>query len=75
MIKLEKNQVTCSSETFNIRKYVNSMIVLCEVTYMSIWNTKPHFQNPKEIIQIKMFKIFDNVDCSEVGKNWKIYLV
>ena len=57
VIKREKNQVTCSSETFNIRKYVNSMIVLCEVTYMSIWNTnsvKPHFQIPKEIIQIRI---------------------
>ena len=64
MIKREKNQVTCSSETFNIRKYVNSMIVLCEVTYMSIWNTnyvKQHFQNHMEIIQIKMFRILEIV--------------
>ena len=51
--------MTYLSETFYFEKCATNEFndVLCEVTYMSIWNTnsvKPHFQIPKKIIQIRI---------------------
>ena len=59
MINREKNLVTYFSETFYFEKYATNEFnnLLYEVTYMSIWNTnsvKPHFQIPKDIIQIRI---------------------
>ena len=61
--------MTYFSETFYSNKYEFNN-VLCEVIYMSIWNTnsvKPHFQNHKETIQIKMLRILEIVHNITLG--------